>query len=64
MSDTISTATTEGTLLRRRLWTVPQLVAHDSMMVLTQHFFGAPAAALMIQQGNGITCVVGSGVNC
>jgi len=47
----------------RRPWTTPQLVVHESMMVLTQHFFGAPAQAMMLQ-GVGISCVVGSGVTC
>jgi hypothetical protein len=46
-------------LLRRRPWTTPQLVVHESMMVLTQSFFGAPAAAMMLQ-GTGISCVIGS----
>jgi hypothetical protein len=42
----------------------PQLVVHESMMVLTQHFFGAPASAMLLQ-GVGISCVVGSGgPNC
>jgi hypothetical protein len=36
---------------RRRPWTTPQLVVHDSMMVLTQHFFGAPSVSMMIQIG-------------
>jgi hypothetical protein len=49
--------------LRRRPWTTPQLVVHESMMVLTQSFFGAPAAA-MILNGPGISCVVGSGASC
>jgi hypothetical protein len=48
--------------LRRRPWTAPQLVAHESMMVLTQHFFGAPAPAMLLQVG--ISCVIGSGANC
>jgi hypothetical protein len=49
--------------LRRRPWTTPQLVVHESMMVLTQSFFGAPAAA-MILNGPGISCVIGTGGNC
>jgi hypothetical protein len=49
--------------LRRRPWTTPQLVVHASMMVLTQSFFGAPAAA-MILGGPGISCVIGSTPNC
>jgi hypothetical protein len=49
--------------LRRRPWTTPQLVVHESMMVLTQSFFGAPAQA-MILGGSGISCVIGSGANC
>jgi hypothetical protein len=49
--------------LRRRPWTTPQLVVHESMMVLTQHFFGAPAPAMLLQVG--ISCVIGgSGANC
>jgi hypothetical protein len=50
--------------LRRRPWTTPQLIVHESMMVLTQSFFGAPAQAMMLQ-GTGISCAVGSGgVGC
>jgi hypothetical protein len=49
--------------LRRRPWTTPQLIVHESMMVLTQSFFGAPAKA-MILGGPGISCVIGSGGNC
>ena len=49
--------------LRRRPWTAPQLVMHESMMVLTQSFFGAPAAA-MIFQGPGISCTIGSTGHC
>jgi hypothetical protein len=45
--------------LRRRPWTTPQLVVHASMMVLTQNFFGAPAAAMMLQ-GVGFSCTIGS----
>jgi len=45
--------------LRRRPWTTPQLIVHESMMVLTQSFFGAPAKA-MILAGSGISCVIGS----
>jgi hypothetical protein len=41
----------------------PQLVVHESMMVLTQHFFGAPAPAMLLQ-GVGISCVIGSGSSC
>ena len=62
MSDSNSASTNE-TVLRRRPWTVPQLVAHDSMMVLTQHFFGAPASAMMLRMQ--ISCVIGpSGPVC
>jgi hypothetical protein len=49
---------------RRRPWTTPQLVVHESMMVLTQSFFGAPMPAMLLQ-GAGISCGVGGGgVNC
>jgi hypothetical protein len=44
---------------QRRLWTAPQLVIHDSMMVLTQHFFGVPAAPTMLLGLAQISCVVG-----
>ncbi|MEP7067104.1 MAG: hypothetical protein ABI889_13800 [Gemmatimonadota bacterium] len=46
--------------LRRRPWAAPQLVVHESLMVLTQSFFGAPTPAMLLQ-GVGISCVVGSG---
>jgi hypothetical protein len=49
--------------LRRRPWTTPQLVVHESMMVLTQSFFGAPSAA-MVLDNTGISCVIGTGGNC
>jgi hypothetical protein len=49
--------------LRRRPWTTPQLVVHESMMVLTQSFFGAPAKA-MILGGPGISCVIGPVPTC
>jgi hypothetical protein len=49
--------------LRRRPWTTPQLIVHESMMVLTQSFFGAPAAA-MILQGTGISCTIGPNPTC
>ena len=49
--------------LRRRPWTTPQLVVHESMMVLTQSFFGAPAKA-MILAGQGISCVIGPVPTC
>jgi hypothetical protein len=63
MSDTRPDPTSVASPLRRRPWTTPQLVVHASMMVMTQHFFGAPAQAMMLQ-GVGISCVVGSGVTC
>lgn len=50
---------------RRRPWTTPQLVVHESMMVLTQQFFGVPSAPAMILGLAQISCVVGSGgVGC
>jgi hypothetical protein len=63
MRDSLPEPATTEAQLRRRPWTPPQLVVHESMMVLTQHFFGAPAPAMMLQVG--ISCVVGSGgPNC
>lgn len=44
----------------RRPWTAPRLVVHESMMVLTQSFFGAPVAS-MVMALQGISCVVGQG---
>jgi hypothetical protein len=41
----------------------PQLVVHESMMVLTQHFFGAPATTMLFRQG--ISCFIGpNGLEC
>jgi hypothetical protein len=48
---------TEGTA-RRRPWTTPELVAHESMMVLTQNFFGMPSAPTMLLGLAQISCVV------
>jgi hypothetical protein len=44
---------------RRRPWTRPELVTHDSMMVMTQHFFGMPSAPTMLLGLAQISCVVG-----
>ena len=44
---------------RRRPWTRPELVTHDSMMVLTQQFFGVPSAPTMLLGLAQISCVVG-----
>jgi hypothetical protein len=55
MSDTASASLSIENPLRRRPWTAPQLVVHESMMVLTQHFFGAPSVSMMLQ-GTGISC--------
>jgi hypothetical protein len=51
-------ASTEATP-RRRPWTTPELVAHESMMVLTQNFFGVPSAPTMLLGLAQISCVVG-----
>jgi hypothetical protein len=51
-------ASTEGTV-RLRPWTRPELVAHESMMVLTQSFFGMPSAPTMLLGLAQISCVVG-----
>jgi hypothetical protein len=59
MSDTISASPTTEAQPRRRPWTLPQLVVHDSMMVLTQHFFGAPAATMLLRQG--FSCITPPG---
>ena len=33
----------------RRAWTTPELVTHESLTVLTQHFFGPAGAILALQ---------------
>jgi hypothetical protein len=43
---------------RRRPWTTPQIVMHESMMVLTQNFFGVPSAPTMLLGLAQISCVV------
>ena len=50
---------------RRRPWTKPELVTHDSMMVLTQSFFGVPSAPTMLLGLAQISCVIGpNGPTC
>jgi hypothetical protein len=44
---------------KRRPWTAPKLVVHESMMVLTQNFFGVPSAPTMLLGLAQISCVVG-----
>ena len=39
----------------RRAWTTPALVTHESLQVLTQHFFGAAGAAFALQIGCGVS---------
>jgi hypothetical protein len=53
-------ASTEATPWRRP-WTTPELVAHESMMVLTQNFFGVPSAPTMLLGLAQISCVTGNG---
>ncbi len=64
MSDRIPEPASISKKLRRRPWTTPQLVVHESMMVLTQQFFGVPSAPRLLLGLAQISCVVGSGVNC
>ncbi len=64
MSDRTSEAVPTEIPPRRRPWTTPQLVVHESMMVLTQQFFGVPSAPKMLLGLAQISCVVGSGVGC
>lgn len=59
MSDSNPASPINDSQLRRRPWTTPQLVVHESMMVLTQHFFGAPSVTMLLRQG--ISCVIGPG---
>ncbi|MDQ2766557.1 MAG: hypothetical protein M3Y30_05315 [Gemmatimonadota bacterium] len=59
MSDTVSTPESTDQPSRRRPWTRPELVTHDSMMVLTQQFFGMPSVPTMLLGLAQISCVVG-----
>jgi hypothetical protein len=59
MSDRSANPVSPDHTSQRRPWTAPQLVVHDSMMVLTQHFFGVPAAPTMLLGLAQISCVVG-----
>ncbi len=64
MSDRTLEAVSTDEKPRRRPWTTPQLVVHESMMVLTQQFFGVPSAPKMLLGLAQISCVVGSGGSC
>jgi hypothetical protein len=64
MSDRTSEAVPTEIPPRRRPWTTPQLVVHESMMVLTQQFFGVPSAPKMLLGLAQISCAVGSSVGC
>jgi len=57
MSDSNSASPNTHNTSRRRPWTTPQLAVHDSMMVLTQSFFGVTAATMLLQ-GTGISCTI------
>jgi hypothetical protein len=59
MSDRTPEAVSTEDKPRRRPWTTPQLVVHESMMVLTQQFFGAPSVPKMLLGLAQISCVVG-----
>jgi hypothetical protein len=58
MSDRVHTPESTEQAPRRRPWTKPELVTHDSMMVLTQNFFGIPSAPTMLLGLAQISCVV------
>lgn len=58
MSDPIPDSASTGKKPQRRPWMAPQLVVHESMMVLTQQFFGAPSAPTMLLGLAQISCVV------
>ncbi len=60
MSDRTPEAVSTEIPLRRRPWTTPQLVVHESMMVLTQQFFGVPSAPKMLLGLAQISCVGGN----
>ncbi len=65
MSDRIPDSASTEKKPQRRPWTAPQLVVHESMMVLTQQFFGVPSAPKMLLGLAQISCVVGGGgVGC
>jgi hypothetical protein len=64
MSDSVPSPESTDKAPRRRPWTRPELVTHDSMMVLTQSFFGAPSAPTMLLGLAQISCVVGGNPNC
>lgn len=59
MSDSAQNPTSTDKAPRRRPWTAPQLVVHESMMVLTQQFFGVPSGPKMLLGLAQISCVVG-----
>ena len=48
MSDSVHAPESTDKPPRRRPWTTPELVTHESMMVLTQQFFGVPSAPTML----------------
>ena len=52
----LSAPSTERTA-PRRAWTSPELVTHESLTVLTQHFFGPLGSLLALQ----ITCSIPAG---
>ena len=64
MSDHTSEAASTENTPQRRPWTTPLLVGHESMMVLTQQFFGMPSPPKMLLGLAQISCVVGGGVIC
>lgn len=64
MSQTVSTPESTEKAPQRRPWTTPELVTHDSMMVLTQQFFGVPSAPTMLLGLAQISCVVGGPPVC
>jgi len=39
----------------RRPWTTPQLVTHESLTVMTQHFFGPAGVAFALQINCGVS---------
>ncbi|MBA2684956.1 MAG: hypothetical protein H0U66_10735 [Gemmatimonadaceae bacterium] len=58
MSDHVPDSASTEQKPQRRPWTAPQLVVHESMMVLTQQFFGVPSGPKLLLSLAAISCVV------
>jgi hypothetical protein len=55
VGQTVAQTRAEPSTAVRRAWTTPQLATHESLTVMTQHFFGPAGVAFALQINCGVS---------